>query len=155
VAGALLISCLFSCGKKGPLKKLPDAVRPMPASVPASPVSQEKESTERVSAVSGHPFVRPSLPPESPENLKGFFVSGTIYLLWALPIDTSSSGGYRVCRMEKDGSKTCRIVFQPSFSDPDVEQGILYRYRVTVLDNAMEPLESLPAWIDVHAGGMD
>jgi len=152
IGGLLLIPCLFSCGKKGPLTLPPDASRRMSAeatsSSSAASFEKDKEPEETVTTAS-----KPSsaIAPGAPENLKGLFVDGTIYLLWSLPVERSGSGRYRVCRMEKDGSKTCKIVFQPSFSDQNVDRGATYKYKVTLLVDAPEQqLEGPPAWIEIR-----
>ncbi len=150
---ALLLSCLLSCGKKGPLEP-PETVRPTLPPPPTLSINS-KEKTQKKATVTVNRRSYLPTPPKSLENLRSFFANGTIYLLWSLPVDTSSSGRYRVCRLEKDGSKICRIVFQPSFSDQDVKPGVLYKYRVTVLDNAPKPLESLPAEIEIRGSEMD
>lgn len=150
LSGAFLLSCLLSCGKKGPLEP-PDTVRPTLPTPPTLSINS-KEKTQEKATLTIHKRSYVSTPPKSLENLRSFSANGTIYLLWSLPVDKSRLGRYRVCRLEKDGSKICRIVFQPSFYDQDVKPGVLYKYRVTVLDNSPKPLESLPAEIEIRVG---
>ena len=87
-------------------------------------------------------------PPAAPSELQVMAGSSSILVTWAAN-EEEDLGGYSVYRENETGTfvLVATQLEEPRFLDENLEEGVIYRYRVTAVDHENPPNESLPSEI--------